>query len=200
MLIEPTTGAVILHGDTPGQPGYRRKCRCSICRAGHAEHNRAWRAAKRRRETDEALADAEPLVPLVPPAPPADLQSVPTIDFDATAGTLEAAFDLDLKEPDSRVAFARTLVGVARYNARVLDQVPLHGRMDLISPVQIRLLDVLQRIGLLGFAGFADGPSPAGGEQGAGDGDGVAAAAAAMLAQLAGLTQPGVQPDAPVDQ
>lgn len=201
MLTEPSTGAVILHGRTPGQPGYRRSCRCSLCRAGHAEHNRAWRAAKRQRETDEALADAEPLVPPAPPAPPADLQSVPTIDYGAAPGTLESAFDLDLTEPDNQVAFARTLVGVAKYNARVLDQVPQHGRMDLISPVQIRLLDVLQRIGLLGFAGFTDGPTAGTGESDAEPGDdGVSAAAAQMLAQLAILTQPAVQPDAPVDQ
>lgn len=194
----PTT-ATVKHGDHPGQPGYRRGCRCAVCRDGHAEHNRAWREAKRQRETDEALVDAEPLLP---PAPPADLQSVPTLDFGAPAGTLEQAFALDLTEPDNRVAFARTLIGVAKYNARVLDQVPLHGRMDLISPVQIRLLDVLQRIGLLGFAGFTDAPAAGSGEQGADAGaeDGVSAAAAQMLAQLANLTQPAVQPDAPVDQ
>lgn len=192
------TTATIKHGDNPGQPGYRRGCRCTVCRDGHAEHNRAWREAKRQRETDEALVDAEPLIPSTPPA---DLQSVPTLDFDAAAGTLEQAFDLDLSEPDSKVAFARTLVGVAKYNARVLDQVPLHGRMDLISPVQIRLLDVLQRIGLLGFKGFGDTPQAGNGEQGddAGSEDDISSAAARMLEQLANLTQPAV-PDAPVDQ
>jgi hypothetical protein len=191
--------ATVKHGDNPGQPGYRRGCRCAVCRDGHAEHNRAWREAKRQRETDEALADA---APLIPPTPPADLQSVPTLDFDTAAGSLEQAFDLDLTEPDNRVAFARTLIGVAKYNARVLDQVPLHGRMDLISPVQIRLFDVLQRIGLLGFAGFSDAPKTGDGEQGAeaADEDGISASAARMLEQLATLTQPAVQPDAPVDQ
>lgn len=195
MLVEPSTGAVILHGETPGQPGYRRKCRCSVCRAGHAEHNRAWRAAKKQRDTDEAFTGAEPLVS-APPLP--DLQSLPTIDYDAPAGTLEAAFDLDLQQPDDKVAFARTLVGAARYNARVLDQVPLHGRMDLISSMELRLFEVLNRISLLGFAGFSDGGTDDHDEQGT-EGAGVAAEAAKILAEIADLTQPGV-PVAPVDE
>lgn len=141
---------------THGQSGYRRGCKCAVCRAGHAESVARWRA--RRRERD--AAERGPAEPPAESAPLAPLESVPTIDLAAEPGPLELAFAEDLENPASKVAFQRTLIGLAKYNARVLDQVPTHGRMDLVSPVQLRLLEVLQRLGILGFAGLNDDSDP----------------------------------------
>lgn len=40
----------------------------------------------------------------------------------------------------------RTLREMALMNARILDQVTVHGRLDLISPVQLRTLEILNRL------------------------------------------------------
>lgn len=156
-----------------GMSGYRLGCRCEDCRRAKREYMRDWRARRREAEIAAALADAEPL-------PVEDLVSVPlrepvagtvSLDMACDPGPLERALLADLAEPDDRVAFRRHLVGIGLLNARVLDQIGTLDRLDLISPVQLRQLEILQRLAILGFAGM-DKPTP--------DGS-VAEAAAQML-------------------
>nr|WP_297429375.1 hypothetical protein [uncultured Actinotalea sp.] len=153
-----------------GQPGYRRGCRCEVCRRGHREHNAAWRAAKRQRE-QPAPASAPPVdAPLREP-----VQAMGALDLDREPGGIEQALLDDISAPDRQVAWKRTLVGMGRLNARLLDQVSELDRLDLISPVQLRLLEILNRLALIGFAGASDD---------GGEGDGVAAQMQQMLEEM----------------
>jgi hypothetical protein len=156
-----------------GMSGYRAGCHCEICRRAKREYMQAWRARRRAAAEAQANAGAEPLLEQ-PLRDPVDAPAS-ALDMGAEPGPLERAFLADLREPDARVAFRRHLVGIARLNARVLDQIGTLDRLDLISPLQLRQLEVLGRLAILGFKGMSDdGEDPAS----------VAAAAEDMLAEL----------------
>jgi hypothetical protein len=139
-----------------GQPGYRRGCHCSVCREGHRLHNAAWRAGRKRRELAEA--SGAPLIVEVVREP---LASVPALDMACAAGPIEAALLADIAEPDEAVAWRRHLVLMGRLNARVLDQIGKLDRLDLVSGIQLRQLEILSRLAILGFKGMTDNPAGA---------------------------------------
>jgi hypothetical protein len=123
-----------------GQPGYRRGCRCETCRAGHRIANAEWRAKRRDTEaaaevtTAVAMADVEPLgTPL-------------SIDFTAPAGSIETSLRRDLRGLTGEPPWRRTLSRMARLNARMLDQVNRHDRLDLVSPLELRTMELLNRL------------------------------------------------------
>ncbi|WP_182112899.1 hypothetical protein [Actinotalea sp. JY-7876] len=156
-----------------GRSGYRQGCKCEVCRAAKREYMRGWRARQKAAvERTDAPGESASTTPT-----PAPVAAAGSLDMTAPAGPLEQAFLEDLREPDDRVAFRRHLVGIGRLNARVLDQIGTLDRLDLVSPVQLRQLEVLQRLALLGFAGLRD-------DDDEGEGD-LAADAAAMLADIA---------------
>lgn len=157
-----------------GASGYRRGCKCGVCRAGHATYMADWRARRREAQTAAALADAAPLVVTAPPTPPVGLPAA--LDLSGEPGPIERALLDDLAEPDEKVAFRRHLLLMARLNARILDQVGAIDRLDLVSPLELRQAEILNRIAILGFKGLDDGkPQPS-----------VADEAAKLLEQLSG--------------
>lgn len=81
--------------------------------------------------------------PLPPP-----MASLPAIDPDAPPGRLELALTADLDggatlDPSGPRVF---LSALARFNARMLDQLPGLDRLDLVSPLESRTLDILARL------------------------------------------------------
>lgn len=120
---------------THGTGGYSKGCKCAVCRAAHAAYMREWRARK-----------AAPARPDPAPLPP--LASLPAIDPDAPPGRLELALTADLDggatlDPGGPRVF---LTALARFNARMLDQLPGLDRLDLVSPLESRTLDILARL------------------------------------------------------
>lgn len=160
-----------------GASGYRRGCKCEACREGHRVQVARWRSRKREREIAAALAGSEPLV--VERAVPEPVAAAGGLDMAAAPGPLERALLEDMEAPDAKVAFRRHLVGLARLNARVLDQVSQLDRYDLISPVQLRQLELLQRLARIGFAGLEDDAAEGGSVSVPDD-------ASALLAELEG--------------
>lgn len=123
-----------------GRSGYRRGCKCGVCRAGHAQAVAEWRARKRA----EARAGV-PAAPAVDAPMPAPLASAPALDPDAPPGRLEQLLAADLNAPGEKT-WKGFLSGLALYNARMLDQLPGLDRLDLISSIETRTLEVLQRL------------------------------------------------------
>lgn len=160
-----------------GQSGYRKGHKCAVCREGHRVSIAQWRAAKKTKALAAAAgAVAAPLVVVEQVRDP--LTSAPVLDLASEPGPIEAAFLEDIAHPDEQVAWRRHLVRMGRLNARLLDQVGTLDRLDLVSPVQLRQLEILSRLALLGFKGMSD--------DGASDGPGsVAAGAAALLEEMA---------------
>lgn len=115
-----------------GQAGYRRGCRCETCRAGHRVAAAEYRARKRK-----PAVEAEPLAPLV---------DVPAPDVLAPAGPIESALAVELDELIGEPPWRGTLSAMLKANARVLDQVHVHERFDIMSGLQTRMLDMLDRL------------------------------------------------------
>ncbi|NTW39923.1 MAG: hypothetical protein HGA44_08525 [Cellulomonadaceae bacterium] len=166
------------HGDTPGQPGYRKSCRCGACRDGHARYVAGWRARKREKEIAAALADADPLID-EPTREPVVEPVLDRLDMKAKPGPIERALLKDLRKPDPRVAFRRHRVRLARLNARVLDQIDRLDRLDLVSPIELRQAELLRDIARLGFDGLDDDANNGGTVE-------VPDTAAALFAELTG--------------
>lgn len=161
-----------------GRSGYRRGCKCATCRGAHATYMASWRSRRRERQIAEAFASGQPLVADPRPAP--EPTTVPAaLDMAAKPGPLERALLEDLANPSEKVAFQRHLVGLGRLNARILDQVSALDRLDLVSPLQLRQLEVLSRLAILGFAGMDDDSGEPGGE------GSIADEASKLLAELA---------------
>lgn len=140
-----------------GASGYRKGCKCSVCRAGHNAAQRAYnakrkaagKAAPRRRTVDaaEALAavgievpdDAEPIPADIAPSPPP-----PQFDPTSPPGPIEAT--LTELDEDGDVKWNTVLLALARYHAKVLDQLPAMDRLDLVSPISGKLLDAVKLV------------------------------------------------------
>ena len=61
-------------------------------------------------------------------------------------GAVERALCEDLEQLTGEPPWKRTLSRIAMLNARLLDQAPGVDRLDLISPIQLRTLEVLNRL------------------------------------------------------
>lgn len=122
-----------------GLSGYRRGCKCETCRAAKREYMRTWRA-RRRTETAAVEQETKAIAALDP------LQPVPSLDLDAAPGVVESALRKDIKALTGEPPWKRTLAKIALLNARLLDQAPRIDRLDLISPIELRTLEVLNRL------------------------------------------------------
>lgn len=131
---------VVAHGTS----GYRRGCHCQTCRDAHATQARVYRA-QRKRDREQALAASEAAAEIDEVARE-ELKDVPVIDFDAEPGRIETALEQELKDLPGEPPFKRTFGAVARFNARILDQTPRHNRLDVVSGVQLRLFEALDRL------------------------------------------------------
>jgi hypothetical protein len=84
------------------------------------------------------------------------LRSVPTVAVTSHPGRVEAALVEDLSKLVGEPPWKATLSAIAVFNARLLDQLPELERLDLVSPVQLRTLEVLNRL-----RAVSEGTSPA---------------------------------------
>ena len=161
--------AIVKHGDKPGTTGYRKGCRCTVCAKAKADANAAYRAT---RKLQEAGADAGLPQPAAAPEIP---RSAMAISWAAEPGPIETVLAEELGKLIGEPPFKKTLLVLAKYNARVLDQIPQLERPDLISGMQSRLFNVFDRLRRTESAPGAGGwdmsallmPDPA--EAGAGD-------------------------------
>lgn len=133
---------------THGAAGYRAGGRCSKCRKGHADANAKYRENKR-------LRDAGVLPPPEIAARPEIETSSAAVDWTLPAGLVEQTVEAELGKLQGSPAWKDTLTVLARYNARVLDQIPKLERYDLASGIQSRFLNVLDRLDRGGPAGGA---------------------------------------------
>lgn len=127
-----------------GASGYRRRCRCEICRAGHAQDQRVRRASGIPRRS--GLTAVHPTVSPVPP--------VADGNFEASAGRRASKLieGLTSRQIDDMAqglfwtSECARLEGQALTAARVIDQVILDGRVHL-APAHFRLLnDALEKL------------------------------------------------------
>lgn len=101
---------------------------CPECRAAHTKAQAAYRKSRR-------ASDA-------PQAPSVTLATVLALP----GGPIEAAVDQELEFLESDPPFRQTLVALVRLNARVLDHIGELDRPDLLSSVQGRLMNALDRL------------------------------------------------------
>jgi hypothetical protein len=131
---------------THGAAGYRRGCKCAECRGAHAKAERDRRLARKTQAAREAkIADA--IEGWEEPRPP--LQSVPDaaeILKTEKADGIEAALNVDLGHLVGEPPWIATLKALALMNARYLDHMAELDRLDLSSPIQLRLLEQLTRL------------------------------------------------------
>lgn len=139
------------HGKTgPGVSGYRKGCRCPGCIGSKRDANAAYRARVK-------LQEAGGVLPLEPGAmPPVVEASTLAIAWAAPAGPIESVLQGELDALIGEPPFKKTLVVLAKYNARVLDQIPNLDRPDLISGMQSRLFNVFDRLRRVEAAAGAD--------------------------------------------
>lgn len=138
-----------------GRSGWRKGCGCPLCRAAHSADVAAWRARRRHAAELEQLdeqARAQAEADAQPPAPDGT-QAPALLDAGAPAGAIEQGLDEDLATLVGEPPWKATLSALARANARIIDQAPRHQRLDVLSGVQLRFLDILDRLRRL--------PSPA---------------------------------------
>lgn len=116
---------------------YRRGCKCETCRRANRDRMRQYRNRKAAVAGEvELIAErARDLDPLAP---------APTIDMKAKPGRIEKALRKDLRALTGEPPWKGTLAAVAKLNARLLDQAPRADRLDLVSPIQLRLVEQLK--------------------------------------------------------
>ena len=131
----------IRHGKKPGVTGYRKGCRCGGCAKAKSDDNAAYRAAKKLREANGDAAEQHFF-----PSPPEVEPSSMAIAWAAPAGLIETTLISELDALIGEPPFKKTLLVLAKYNARVLDQIPQLERPDLISGMQSRLFNVFDRL------------------------------------------------------
>lgn len=134
------TPNVIRHGKKAGISGYRSGCRCADCRRAKRDDQAAYRA---RKKLKAAGVEMPPTAGELPPVVEASSLS---IAFAADPGPIETALAGELAALVGEPPFKKTLFVLAKYNARVLDQIPNLDRPDLISGMQSRLFNVFDRL------------------------------------------------------
>lgn len=132
--------SVIRHGKKAGISGYRRGCRCSECRKAKRDDQAAYRARKKLEAAGHVLP-----TPAGEVSPIVEASSL-AIAFAAAPGPIEETLAAELESIVGEPPFKKTLIVLARYNARVLDQIPNLDRPDLISGMQSRLFNVFDRL------------------------------------------------------
>lgn len=131
---------------TPGDSGYRFGCHCTVCRAGHAKRQREYRAAARERARIAQLEENAQAEALAAATPPDEQAPELALDPNAPAGPIERAFTADFGTLVGEPPWKETLGALARANARIVDQAGRHQRLDVLSGVQLRMLDILDRL------------------------------------------------------
>ena len=147
-MAQRRTGRPILDLAKHDLSGYRKGCGCPTCRAAHAADMAKYRARKRREREleqmdDEARAQAQ--ADALPPEPD-ESQAPLLLDPDAPAGPVEEAVLKDLDSLIGEPPWKATLSALAKANARIVDQVYRHQRLDVLSGVQLRMMDILDRL------------------------------------------------------
>lgn len=132
---------VIKHGDKPGLTGYRKGCRCDVCGQAKSDDNAAYRAKRKLQEATDVEA-AQHFFQAAPEIEPSSM----AISWLAPAGPIETTLISELDALIGEPPFKKTLLVLAKYNARVLDQIPQLERPDLISGMQSRLFNVFDRL------------------------------------------------------
>lgn len=128
------------HGSTPGRKGYRKGCKCNLCRAGQRKYMADYRAKKKTTDAAEELVDVLPDEEL-------SVDRSLDLDWSGPAGLIESTLTEEIEEMEfADPPFASTLIVLAKYDARVLDQIPRIQRLDLISGMQSRLFNVFDRL------------------------------------------------------
>jgi len=127
----------IILGLEAGLPGYRRGCRCDPCRGANAKRMREYRAKKR----PDGDLPAEVTLPATKEMP-AKL----VLLKDLVPGEISKALAEELPAADGAYIFQRTVSAMVRQAARVLDNADKLERLDLISAMQIRIMDGLRRL------------------------------------------------------
>ncbi|WP_313812375.1 hypothetical protein [Glutamicibacter sp.] len=128
-------------GIGPGLAGYRKGCRCADCRKAKRDDMAAYRARRKLRDQGGEI-DLEEL----PELPPAIEPSSVSLDWQTEPGEIERVLTGELDKIVGEPPFKKTLVVLAKYNARVLDQIPRIDRPDLISGMESRLFNVFDRL------------------------------------------------------
>ncbi|MGM9473177.1 hypothetical protein ACS5PJ_14380 [Pseudarthrobacter sp. YS3] len=128
------------HGPAgPSLGGYRKGCRCAGCKKCKREDMAKYRAGKKPSVTtadrDQDQTDS----------PEIETPSL-AMAWDAPAGPIETALLSELAALIGEPPFKKTLLEMAKYNARVLDQIPAMERPDLISGMQSRLFNMFDRL------------------------------------------------------
>ena len=125
----------------PSLNGYRRGCRCAGCKKAKRDDMAAYRARRKLREQggEVTLEDLPELPPAVDP-------SSMSLDWQAAPGQIEEVLTDELGKLVGEPPFKKTLIVLAKYNARVLDQIPRIERPDLISGMESRLFNVFDRL------------------------------------------------------
>lgn len=135
------TEVVHKHGKAgPGVSGYRRGCRCPGCVSAKRDANAAYRAKVKLKEAGGVLPPEPGMLP------PAVEASTLAIAWAAPPGPIESVLQEELDALIGEPPFKKTLTVLAKYNARVLDQIPNLDRPDLISGMQSRLFNVFDRL------------------------------------------------------
>ncbi|PRB69508.1 hypothetical protein [Arthrobacter sp. MYb213] len=128
-------------GAGAGLGGYRKGCRCAGCRKAKREDMAAYRARRKLREDGGEVELSE-----VPETAPEIEPSSVSLDWHAEPGHIETVLDGELSKLIGEPPFKKTLLVLAKYNARVLDQIPRIDRPDLISGMESRLFNVFDRL------------------------------------------------------
>ncbi|MHA7292615.1 hypothetical protein [Arthrobacter sp. HLT1-21] len=102
------------------------------------EDQAAYRAKQKLKDAGDVTAPAI--------FPPAVEPSSVSISWSAEPGEIETALIGELESLIGEPPFKKTLVVLARYNARVLDQIPAVDRFDLVSGMESRLFNVFDRL------------------------------------------------------
>lgn len=129
------------HGKTPGRTGYRKGCRCAQCRREHSDDMKAYRRNKKLQEAAESAGAAG-----IDDAPPSLEPSSMGVSWNAPNGVIEETLVAELDKLVGEPPFKKTLIVLARYNARVLDQIPAMERFDLVSGMESRLFNCFDRL------------------------------------------------------
>lgn len=100
---------------------------------------KAYRLKKKLQEGGSELPAGYFDAPMVEPSSMA-------ISWEAPNGPIESALVQELDQLIGEPPFKKTLMVLARYNARVLDQIPAMERLDLVSGMESRLFNTFDRL------------------------------------------------------